>query len=107
MSCRLSARGHRWREPKLAARTLRPNPALRVCECGATGYVNKQGVVVLDWEPPCGKLAISHPCDRADVRAIVLELGELEIAHRAGDVGAHEYIGQRGTLVGRLMETLG
>jgi hypothetical protein len=111
VSCRLSARGHRWREPKLAAQRLKPNPTLRVCECGATGYVNKQGVIEVDWEPPSiGKLAplgIEHPCDRLEVRAIVLQLGELEVEYRAGGRGVSSYLAARDDLVRQLMEQIG
>jgi hypothetical protein len=112
MSCRLSARGHRWREAELAARRLRPNPTLRICECGATGYVSRQGVVEVDWEPAkLEPLKLVHPCDRSEVRAIVLELGELEVEYRdkavITDAIAFNHRARRDELVRRLMEHLG
>lgn len=108
MSCRLSKRGHAWQPPRLAARCLRPAPHVRTCACGAIGYVNKQGVVEVDWEPVVlGTLAIAHPCDREEVRRVVLELGENEASYRAGERGPASYLAAREDLLKQLLAVLG
>lgn len=98
MSCRLSKRGHAWQPPKLAAQRLRPAPHVRICECGAIGYVNRHGVVEIDWEPAAiGAIAGAHPCDREEVRRAVLAIADLESA------AISEY---RDTLVDELLRVL-